>query len=167
MKKEMKLFLPVLILTIILLNLFLVAAATPAATKSIPKQVFDFFNNFTAGTQGFIVSLIPIIILIFISYFFIKKGNRTSIATQWLFWIIYLVYMLAKVFATLNIYFNWNILPANYSVYLINPPATLELEAYKWFYYSIIINTAAALLFSLKNNWIVSIFSKFKNKPCN
>jgi hypothetical protein len=162
MKKKSKIILIVsAFFGFILYSLFLVSAAT---TTNYTTRIIDFFNNFNSGTQGFLLSLLPLAFLIVISIFLIKKGNRTLLAIEWLIWLLYAIFMLSKVFAFFNIYFGWNIIPINYSIQLINPPALLSKDAYFWFAISILINTIAALILSFKNNLLINIVYLFRRK---
>jgi len=148
MKKKSCIFLYVFALSIILISLYLVSASNPFE---------DFFTNSQTGILGFILSLVPVIVLSLITYLSLKKGSRSLMTLQVLLWWIFTVYFCFRAFAFLDVSNNLGFMPKNIIDFFISSTPTDDNQAY-WYMLSIYVNAGIGLVVSLGNGVIRKIF---------
>lgn len=149
MKKETILL---FIISAILINLTLILASNPI------EDVFS--SSFDMGIMGFILSLVPALILLFITYVSLKKANRALMVLQLLLWWVFTIYVSLKAFAFLNVYFNLGFMPKIAIDFFTTNEVPIEETQHYWYVISIYANTVIGLIMSFGNEIIAKIFIK-------
>jgi hypothetical protein len=144
MKKERILIFAIFLLTIILINLFLISAADPF-------RLSDYINP---DVLIVLFALLPAIILFLFSIIAIRKGSRTLVSLQLFLWWIYLLFVGVKVYAYLDIYLNLGFMSKD----LINKIVDISLvESSNAYLLAIVINAIVAFYMSFYNSKVVKI----------
>ncbi len=151
MKKEI-----IILLTIpaILINLTLILASNSF------EDIFS--SSFDIGVLGFILNLIPAMILLIITYISFKKASRSLMTIQLLLWWIFTIYVCLRAFAFLNLYLNLGFMPkVAIDFFTINNVPIDENQHY-WYVLSIFINAGIGLIMSFGNGIFMKFFTKIR-----
>ena len=153
MKKERNIIVLVFASIIILISIFLVSASNPFE---------DIFSNFETGIIGFIISLVPAIILMIITYISLKKAKVGLMIFQVLLWWIFTIYVCLRAFAFSNYYFNLGFMPQVAIDFFTTNNVPTDPNSHYWYVLSIYINAGIGLVMSLGNGVIRKIFIRAK-----
>ena len=151
MKKEKSIILLVFALSIFFISLYLVSASNPYE---------DIFSNFDTGVIGFIISLIPAIILSIITYLSFKKANVGLMTLQILLWWIFTFYVCLRAFAFMNSSFNLGFMPQSAIDFLTTNNVPTDENQHYWYVLSIYANAGIGLIMSFGNGVLRKIFIK-------
>ena len=149
MKKERSIVLLVFASIIILISLFLVSASNPFE---------DIFSNFETGIIGFIISLVPAIILIIITYISLKRAKVGLMTLQLLLWIVFTIYMCLRASAFSNLEYNLGFMPQAAIDFFTTDNVPTDPDGHYWYVLSIYVNAGIGLIMSFGNGVIRKIF---------
>ena len=164
MKKE-KTLLILISLNFILLSIFLINASNPFE---------DLISNFNLGVLGFIISLIPMLILLFITYLSIRKASRLLMTIQLLLWWIFTIYMCLRAFSFLSVTLNLGFIPSDILNFFTTSNVPTNENQHYWYMLSIYANAIIGLIMSFANSIVLKIMLKIvvtvfgrRNYPAN
>jgi len=151
MKKEI---IPLLTITGILISITLVMASNPF------EDIFS--SRFESGIAGFIISLIPLVILFVFTFVSYKKGNRTLMSLQFLLWWVFGIYMSMRALAYLDPYLNLGFLPKEFINYFTSENVPTNPEQLSWYVWSVMINATVGLMMMFGNDTFRKIVMRSK-----
>jgi len=149
MKKKSCIILLVFALSIVLISIFLVSATNPFE---------DIFSNFETGIVGFIISLVPVIILAIITYISLKKANVALMTLQIFLWWMFTIYACLRAFAFLDVSYNLGFMPQNIINFFITDSIPTDPNQNYWYVLIIYVNAIIGLVMSFGNGVIRKIF---------
>jgi len=149
MKKERSIILLVFALILVLTSLFLISASNPYE---------DIFSNFETGIIGFIISMVPAIILMIITYISLKKAKVSLMTFQILLWIVFTIYMCLRASAFSNYYLNLGFMPQYAIDFFTTNNVPTDPNAHYWYVLSIYVNAGLGLIMTFGNGVIRKIF---------
>ena len=149
MKKETILSLA---LFVILINLTLILASNPF------EDIFS--SRFETGVMGLMITLLPAIFLLFLTYISLRRANRTLMSIQLLLWYVFTIYMCFRALAYLDPYLNLGFTPKVIINFFTTDNVPFNAAEKYWFQMSIYVNAIIGLIMSFGNGMLRKILIK-------